>query len=132
MNELIKEIDNVHKLVNDALKLKQFDRYIECFSDDLLYKQLNGKTIGKKQLVKDIRHYFGRIRKFSSTYEREDYSIENDRVIENIVQESNVSLRIFIFFSKNWTIEREGTYEWMKVNGSWKIFKVQILKEKVS
>jgi len=130
--DLINEIDSVHKSANDALRLKQFDRYMECFSDDLQYKQLNGKTIGKKQLVNDTRHYFGRIQNYSGSYKREDYSIEKNSITERLIQYTKVSIRVFIFFSKNWTVEREGIYQWVKVNDSWKISRVDILKEKLS
>ncbi|HTE01768.1 MAG TPA: hypothetical protein VK668_20910 [Mucilaginibacter sp.] len=130
-DEIIKEIDKTHELSNEALKFKQFDRYIEYFSENLKYVQLNGKEIGKRQLIQDITNYFRRIKSFSSKYERKDYTINKDCVVETLVQQSKVSLRIFIFFSKNWTVEREGVYEWIKVNDSWKIVKVKILKEKV-
>ena len=130
-NEIIKEIDNLHKGANDALQYKQFDRYIDFFNDGLQYKQLNGKTIGKTQLIKDTSNYFDRIQEFSSLYERKDFKIENQRIIETLVQQVSVSIRLFIFFSKNWKVEREGIYQWEKINDSWKIVKVEILKERV-
>jgi hypothetical protein len=130
-NEIIKEIDNLHKSANEALRLKQFDRYMDFFSDSLQYKQLNRKTIGKKQLVKDVSNYFDRIQKFSSQYERKNCTIGNQKVIETLIQQTSASLRVFVFFSKNWIIEREGIYEWEKINNTWKIVKVEILKETV-
>jgi hypothetical protein len=131
-SELLKEIEDVHIASYEAMKNNKLETYIEFFTDDLQYKQLNGKIIGKAQLAKDIQIYFNRIRSFSGRYERKEITIDKDRIVEKLIQHSKVSLRIFIFFSKNWTIEREGIYEWLKVNGSWKIYKVEILKEKVS
>ena len=130
-NELIKEIDDLHKLGNEALEQKQFDRYMDLFGDRLQYKQVNGKIIDKRQLTKDTSNYFNRIQKVSSRYERKDFKIENQRIIETLVQHATASIRVFVFFSKNWTVEREGIYELEKINGSWKIVKVEILKERI-
>jgi hypothetical protein len=130
-NEMINEIDIIHKEANNALKNKQLDLYVGCFGDDLQYKQLNGKTIGKKKLITDIRKYFNRIRNFSGDYERKEFTVENDKIIEKVVQHSKVAIKVFIFFSKNWTIEREGIYEWKKIRNVWKIVKVEILKERI-
>lgn len=130
-NETIKEIDNLHKKANEALEQKQFDRYMDFFGDGLQYKQLNGKTIGKTELIKDTSNYFNRLQEFSSRYERKGFKIENQKIIETLIQQASLSIRVFIFFSKNWKVEREGIYEWEKINDSWKIVKVEILKERV-
>ena len=130
-NEILNEIDVAHNDANIALQNRKFDSYISHFGDDLQYKQADGKTIGKEQLVKNIKNYFNRIVNFSGHYERKEFTIENDKVVERIIQHSKVSLRIFIFFLKNWTIEREGIYEWKKTDSLWKIIKVEILSEKV-
>jgi hypothetical protein len=108
-----------------------FDRYMDFFSEGLQYKQLNRKTIDKIKLTKDTRNYFDRIQKFSSRYERKDFKIEGQRIIETLIQQASVSIRVFIFFSKNWKVEREGLYELEKINDSWKIVKVEIINERV-
>jgi hypothetical protein len=129
--ELSKEIDNTHIAANEALKNKKLDAYIHFFDDGLQYEQLNGKIIGKAKLADDIKIYFNRIKSYSGSYHRKEINISEDRVTEILTQHSKVVLKIFIFFSKNWTVEREGIYEWIKVNGNWKICKVKILAEKV-
>ena len=130
-SELINEIDAAHKVSNNALKQRDFDNYISVFADRLAYQQLNGEIIGKKQLVSDIKNYFNRITSYSSEYKRIDFSSENNKVIEKIIQQAKATIRVFIFFSKSWTVEREGIYEWEKINNAWKIVKVEIVKEKV-
>jgi hypothetical protein len=127
--DLIKQIDGVHKSNNDALALKQLDRYMDCFSDNLQYKQLNGKIINKKRLIEDTQRYFDRIKNFSSRYERNEFSTEDNKVVERLIQYAQVSIRVFVFFSKKWEVEREGIYEWVKIDNCWKIAKVEILKE---
>ena len=127
----LNEIDKIHLLSSEAIEQKQFDDYINIFSEKLTYKQFNGKIIDKKQLTKDTIVYFSRLKTLKSKYERKNYSIEGNRFTENLIQQATVSITVFFFFTKKWTIEREGTYEWNKTEDNWKIEKVEILKEKV-
>ena len=129
-SQLISEIDAIHKVANNALRQKYLYAYIGVFADKLAYKQLNGKIIGKRQLIKDINFYFTRIKNYTSEYERKDFSAGDDIITERLIQKAIVSIRVFIFFSKRWTVEREGVYEWEKIDGTWKIVKVEIIKEK--
>ena len=129
--KILKEIDEMHQFSNEALGQKRFDAYINIFSDNLTYKQLNGKIIDKKQLAKDTTFYFSRLRTSKSQYERKDFSIEGNRFTENLIQKATVSIKVFLFFTKKWTIERTGIYEWIKIEGNWKIEKVEILNEKI-
>ena len=131
INLTIAEIDNAHSVANLAQKNKDFGAYISYFSNDLKYKQLNGKIIGRKQLLNDIQKYFDRVRSHISTYDRLSSSVNNDLFIEKIVQKATVTIRVFIFFSKTWTIEREGIYEWKKEDGIWKISNVEVISEKI-
>lgn len=131
--KLIIEIDKAHKEANQALKNKDFTTYARAFSNNLRYKQLNGAIIGKEQLTKSIKTYFSRIQEFSSDYERKEFKVINEaQVVEKLIQHSKVSIRIFIFFSKKWNIEREGIYEWEKTNNLWKIVRVTIINESVA
>ena len=130
-NPVIIEVDKTHLAANLALRNRDIDTYIGYFSDDLKYKQLNGKTIDKNQLSNDTKRYFYRIKSFDSMYNRLSSSFENDLFIEKLVQKAAVTVRVFIFFSKKWAIEREGTYKWKKVNGDWQISDVEVTNEKI-
>ena len=130
-NSTIAEIDNTHLAANLALKNKDFAAYIGHFSDDLKYKQLNGKTIDKRQLSNDTQRYFDRIKTYTGAYDRLNYSVDNDLFIEKISQRVTVTIGVFIFFSKKWTVEREGIYKWKKINGKWEILDVEITSEKL-
>jgi hypothetical protein len=129
--KIIKEIDEMHQFSNEALGQKKFDAYISVFSDNLMYKQLNGKIIDKKELTKNTAFYFSRLKTSTSQYERKNYSIDGNRFTENLVQKAAAAIQIFFFFTKKWTVERVGIYEWIKTDGKWKIEKVEILNEKV-
>ena len=129
--KILKEIDEMHQFSNEALAQKRFNDYINIFSDDLIYKQFNGKIIDKKQLAKDTALYFSRIKAAVSQYERKDYSIEGNRFTENLIQKASATISVFFFFTKKWTVERNGIYEWIKNEANWEIEKVEILSEKV-
>jgi hypothetical protein len=131
INTVIEEIDNSHLMANLALKNKDFATYISVFSDDLKYKQMDGKAIDKRQLSKDTQKYFDRIKSYSGAYDRLNFLFENDLFIEKLAQKATVTIRIFLFFSKKWTVEREGIYKWKKVNNVWKISDVEIISEKL-
>lgn len=130
-NTLLEAIDNAHIAANEAQQNKDFDFYMDFFTDDLQYKQLNGKTIGKKQLAANVKHYFNRVKSLSSRYQRTEINFSANEVTERLIQHSEVSIRVFVFFSKKWTVEREGIYKWKLIDSAWKIFKVEVLREKI-
>ncbi|MDB5122859.1 MAG: hypothetical protein JWP94_988 [Mucilaginibacter sp.] len=129
---LLEEIDKAHQLANNALKNRMFEEYINFFGDELKYKQLNGKTIGKASLANDIKLYFNRILNYTSSYDRLSFTLEKDTLIEELIQHLNISLKVFVFFSKNWKVQRKGIYQWKNINNEWKIVVVEILEEKLN
>jgi hypothetical protein len=128
---LLEEINNSHSAANDALKNRMFEKYINLFGENLEYKQLNGKIIGKNALVNDIKFYFNRVLSYTNSYERKSFTIGNDIITEDLIQHIDVSLRVFVFFSKNWKVQRRGIYTWMYSNNSLRITRVEILEEKI-
>jgi hypothetical protein len=129
--KIIKEIDEMHKFSSETLGQKRFDTYINIFSDNLTYKQLNGRIIDKKQLARDTALYFSRLKNSNSQYERTDFSIHGNRFTESLIQKATTSIKVFFFFTKKWTVERVGIYVWIKTDDNWKIEKVEILNEKI-
>ncbi len=130
-DNVLREIDEIHQISNEALKDKRFEAYLNVFTDNLIYKQLNGKSIGKMQLRKDTAFYFSRLVRHNTSYVRNDFSIEGIKFTENLTQKATASIRVFYFFTKNWTIEREGIYHWINIENNWKIEKVEVLRERI-
>lgn len=128
---LIEEINSAHISANQDLRDKNFESYAGHFSNDLEYKQLNGRVINKKKLISDISFYFDRVVSSTSEYERLSFQVANDQISERLVQKSKIALRVFIFFSRKWTIEREAMYNWKKNNDKWEISRVEVINEKV-
>lgn len=129
--KILEEIDKMHHLANESLSQKKIDSYINLFSANLKYKQINGITRDKTQLAEDTALYFSRLKTSTSQYERQSYSINENKFTENLIQKASASIRVFIFFTKKWTVEREGIYQWSKHESIWKIEEVEILSEKV-
>ena len=130
-DQLLKEIDAAHASANEALQQKDFAAYAQHFADDLTYTQLDGRTIDKPKLVRDISVYFNRIKNVTNHYERISFEVTPDKITERLIQKSHITIRVFIFFAKKWTVEREGIYEWRKSKERWEISSVKILAEKV-
>jgi hypothetical protein len=103
--------------------------YVAVFAENLEYTQQNGKTIGKKQITKDTQKYFDRIIEADSSYDRISSEFKNGVFIERLIQKSEITIRVFWFFSKKWKLEREGIYHWQEIGAEWKIIKVQVLSE---
>lgn len=125
------EIDAAHASANEALQQKDFAAYAQHFADDLSYTQLDGRTIDKTRLVRDISVYFNRIKKVTNAYDRISFEVLPDKITELLHQKSHIAIKVFVFFSKKWTVEREGIYEWKKNKDRWEISTVKILAEKV-
>ena len=104
---------------------------MDTFADDLQYKQTNGKTIGKKQLATDVKRYFTKVKSLSGNYQRTEISFQEGKITERLTQHSEISIRVFIFFTKKWNVERKGIYKWKIINGDWKIFNVEVLNERI-
>ena len=131
IESILTEIESRHMFANQSLRNKDLPSYMSIFSSDLEYQQPDKKIIGKKQILRDTQRYFGRIRGIANSYERLEFVYQDGIVTERLIQKSSVGLRIFIFFTKNWQLEREGIYHWRKNNGIWEICKVEILSESV-
>lgn len=67
IDAVIKEIDHAHVSANDAMRKKDFASYADHFSNDLKYKQLDGRTIDRTALMGDVASYFGRVRSTTAT-----------------------------------------------------------------
>lgn len=132
IKEIIDAVEHMHKKSILALKSKNLAEYLSLFDDSLSYRQFNNKIIDKNTLKKDQKSYFPRISSVDNSYERLNYKYENDIFSETLIQSSAVSIRVFLFFKKNWTVNRKGIYRWKLINSEWKIVEVHILYENIT
>ena len=129
--ELLLKIDNIHEKGLAAIRQKNLPAYMSIFSDDIEYTQIDGKTIKKAQFLKDQKAYFLRLVYSNSSYERLSYEIKDNEFEEILLQNAEISIRVFIFFKKTWIVKRKGNYCWTLSNNQLKIKKVKILEERI-
>jgi hypothetical protein len=132
IKEIIDAVDHLHKTSLLALKSKNLEEYISVFDDSLSYRQFDNKIIDKNTLKNDQKSYFSRISSVENSYERLDFKYDNDIFSETLIQISAVSIRVFLFFKKKWTVKRKGIYKWSLKNNEWKIVEVHILYENIT
>jgi hypothetical protein len=93
--KLLAKIDQVHQKGQIAIQQKNLEEYMSMFTDDLHYTQMDGKTIGKGQLLNDQKRYFSRIVHAHSHYERISFEFKGQEFEETLWQDAELSIRIF-------------------------------------
>jgi ketosteroid isomerase-like protein len=131
MKAPLQEIEAMHQFSREALQKKDLQAYMSVFSQDLRYHQFNGKIIDKKQLVKDQKRYFSKLKSFSTNYEQLSYEVHGNEFTETLQHSSTVVIKAFYLLEKTWQVERKAKYTWLKIAGNWRIIKVLVLEEKV-
>ncbi len=131
MNEIESALDQAHANAKKAFAAKNVDRYMATFSPDLVYKQLNGKTISREQLRGDVAAQFSRFSKTESTFTRERIEYRGSDAIEFLIQDATAEETVFFFFKQTWKIRRRGIYTWSLGKTGWAISRVEVLEETV-
>lgn len=131
-NEIVKELDDAHARAQIAYRAKDVTGYMESFSQDLQYTQLNGTTIGYKQLLHDVERQLAMVSAVDGDYERLNLVIDDKLAIETLVQNAWAEVRVFFFFTKRWHVHRKGIYEWQRRPDGWQIARVRVLAESVT
>jgi len=131
VDKITKTIDRIHETCFESIRKKNLSSYMSVFDKDVTYKQYNGQVVGKSQLANDQKRYFSRIKSVKNSYERIDWVQNYNRFSETLIQQAEISIRVFIFFKKTWKVVRKGIYDWSNISGEWKIVKVNILEEKI-
>jgi hypothetical protein len=126
------EIKRLRELSFAALKRKDINEYLNIFSEDLKYTQLNGKTIGKKQLTNNTKSYFNRVHSVFTKYEVISKEFNEEEYIEELTQETSVLIRGFIFLLFEWKVNRKAIYTWQNIKNNWRITSVKVLSEKTN
>lgn len=130
---LIAELDETHATAKRAFVAKDIAAYQDCFTSDLQYTQPDGRVIGRGQLMSDVRKQFARVHSCSTEYHRQSFSRHSDhRVTELLSQSAWIELRVFVFFTKRWQVERKGEYTLRKDGERWRIEKVVVLSEDIT
>lgn len=84
--------------------------------------------------MRDVRNQMSGLRSARMEYERRSFKrIAENRVTEVVSQRAWVDFKVFLFFTKRWSLEREGAYTWVRSeDGRWRIEKAVVRSEAVS
>jgi len=129
---IAEELDAMHRKAMEHFRAKDISAYMQLFAADLTYRQASGVEIGRDQLARDVAAQLSRIESSDTAYRREALSIESDRAVEQLVQTSSATVRVFLFFRRTWQVRRTGRYTWAKSSEGWKIQRVEVLDERVT
>jgi hypothetical protein len=126
------EIDVAHDVARRAYSDRDAAAYMTVFHPELEYVQFDGRTIGRDQLVRDVRDQLARVHTATSEYRRDSMSVESaDDVTEFVVQRASFTVRAFGVVRREWSVQRRGRYQWVRTLAGWQIRRVQILSEEV-
>ena len=131
-NEVIELIDETHARCEKALRSQDLDSYMSIFADSLKYEQVNGKIIHKKQLIHDQKRAWSRIVDMKLKYCRLESSFIDNTFSEVREQNLAIWIKVFWFIRTKWTYHRIGRFDWVQINGEWKINNVKILVERIN
>jgi hypothetical protein len=131
--QLLSELDAAHSAAIDAFSNKDIGRYRVCFTPGLKYTQAHGQTIGLDQLMSDVKAQFDRVHSLGTSYDRIAVNVHSkDRVTETLKQSAWVKIRVFVFFTKHWSLVRKGDYTWQRIGSQWKLDQVVVHSESVT
>ncbi len=129
--QTIRELDAAHAEAKLAYRARNAAAYMGFFSPELEYTQVNGKTIGREQLARDVQSQFARVRAMDTSYERQSLIVDKATAVEYLVQDAWAETVAFFVLRRRWHVVRRGRYEWTRTRGGWKIRKVHVLEEVV-
>ena len=132
ISTVIAYLDGKHAEARLAFERKDLVAYTAIFSPQLRYHQLDGKTIGRDQLMRDVRSQFRRLSRVHSSFVREQLDVSDDRVTEVLIQAASAGATAFLVVHRTWAISRKGQYIWKKTEIGWQIDEVFVIEENVT
>ena len=126
------ELDAAHERARRAYAARDGAEYLAIFHPDLEYTQLDGRTIGREELGRDVSAQLARVDAATSEYHRDEISVNTaGDVTELLDQRASFAVRAFGFVRREWSVRRRGRYQWSRTSAGWQIRRVQILSEEV-
>jgi Domain of unknown function (DUF4440) len=131
-DKIAAELDACHAQAKSAFEHRDFVTYRELFSPELAYCRADGRVIGRDQLMRDVESQFRRLSWVSSTFVRESIEAADDRACEILTQTGSAGTTAFLLVHRIWELTRRGRYYWTKLEGRWRIDRVELIEEHVS
>jgi hypothetical protein len=127
---IAEELDARHEAAQAALAARDMAAYSGIFSPSLAYRQLDGRVIGRSQLMRENEAQFRNLGAAVSAYTRERLTVAGNEVTELLTQTVLLETSAFGLFHMRWKLTRRGEYTWTKACGAWVIERVEVLSEK--
>ena len=131
-SQILAELDAMHDLARNAFACRDLAAYRDLMAPDLRYRQADGRTIDRDQLMRDVAAQFRRLNRFRSSFSREHIEIGEDRATETLTQSGSVGTSAFLVVHRTWDFTAKSRYIWRKSEGRWWIEEVEVLEEQVS
>jgi hypothetical protein len=126
------ELDALHLRAKARYRARDVSAYVGVFAPGLIYKQPDGRVIGRDQLARDVGSQLESVEAVDTSYVRESLQVDGDRATELLTQTASVTTRHFFFFKRIWRLTRRGRYTWVRLPDGWKIQEVDVLSESIS
>src|SRR5262249_42491758 len=109
-------LDAAHRSAKAAYARRDSEAYMDLFAADLIYRQADGKVIGRDQLTKDVRTQLSMLDSAETSFIREKLEVVGHEATEVLRQTATVTTRHFAILRRTWNIERLGKYFWRKTD----------------
>ena len=120
-----RELDERHRLAKLGCSRRDVDICREIFSPSLAYHTLDGKIVGRDQLMRHFGGKFQGLNKLRSSFFRQYLKVTDNEITETLLQRTEMqSTRIGI--DRRWTVSRCATYTWTKQEGVWVVERAQV------
>ena len=125
------DLDRVHELARRRFLERDIDAYLSIFSDQVSYRQLDGKVVGFSRLHGDVSRQLHSITAADWKFERHTLEVLNGSPIEVLTQSGYVATTAFGLLHRIWKLFRRGRYSWTREGSDWKIISVEIESETI-
>jgi hypothetical protein len=131
-SQIAAALDVAHDRARRAYSDRNTAAFMAVFHHDLEYVQLDGRTITRDQLARDVHTQLSRMYAASSEYHRTDLTVASQTAAtEAIVQRARFTVGAFGLLRREWTVVRRANYHWLRTASGWYIRRVEILAEEI-
>jgi hypothetical protein len=127
------ELDAAHNRARAAYAQRDVDAFMAIFDPELAYTQRDGRIIDHEQLTRDVRTQLERMDAAMTEFRRESLEVQLPQTAtETVEQRATFTVRAFFgFVRREWSVSRRGRYEWARSGATWRIRRVEILREEL-
>jgi|SRR5579864_916464 len=123
------ELEARHAEARRAFEARDISAYRSLFSPALVYRQHDGKVIGRDSLMRDVAQQLHSLSRVDSVYRTEALVLANGEATETLTQNATLEATAFGILRRSWVLSRRGDYTWINESGVWVIRRVEVTSE---